>query len=83
MVKIDLFKAPNILDVPEDMRAQQYYILVGSYKTGASEDGGILRMYRFNNTTNQLEEVENRKYEGFGRIVDVTYRERFNQTIPT
>ncbi|HBB08316.1 MAG TPA: hypothetical protein DCZ73_11260, partial [Bacteroides sp.] len=43
MVKIDLFKAPNILDVPEDMRAQQYYILVGSYKTGASEDGGILR----------------------------------------
>ena len=83
MVKIDLFKAPNILDVPEDMRAQQYYILVGSYKTGASEDGGILRMYRFNNTTNQLEEVENRKYEGFGRIVDVTYRERFAMTIPS
>ena len=83
MVKFDLFKAPNNLDIPEDMRSQQYYLLVGSYKTGASEDGGILRMYRFNNTTNQLEEVENRKFEGFGRIVDVTYRERFAMTVPS
>ena len=83
MVKFDLFKSPNILDIiPEEMREQQYYLLVGSYKTG-SEDGGILRMYRFNNTTKQLEEVENRKYEGFGRIVDVTYREQFIMTVPS
>ena len=27
--------------------------------------------------------VENRKYEGFGRIVDVTYRERFTMTVPS
>ena len=63
------------------MQAQQYYLLVGSYN--GSNNGGTLRMYRFNNTTNQLEIIENRTYEGFGRIVDVTYRERFTMTVPS
>ena len=81
MVKFDLFKSPNPLDIPENMQAQQYYLLVGSYN--GSNNGGTLRMYRFNNTTNQLEIIENRTYEGFGRIVDVTYRERFTMTVPS
>ena len=81
MVKFDLFKSPNPLDIPENMQAQQYYLLVGSYN--GSNNGGTLRMYHFNNTTNQLEIIENRTYEGFGRIVDVTYRERFTMTVPS
>ena len=49
------------------------YILVGSYRDDASDDnGGILRMYTFDRTSNTF--VEAARYEGFAKIVDVAYR---------
>ena len=49
------------------------YILVGSYRDDASDDnGGILRMYTFDRSSNTF--VEAARYEGFAKIVDVAYR---------
>ena len=49
------------------------YILVGSYRDDAADDnGGILRMYTFDRTSNTF--VEAARYEGFAKIVDVAYR---------
>lgn len=76
MVKIDLFKWLKPTSIPDNMKEQEHYILVGSYRQDATDDnGGILRMYKLDNATGKLNEV--RKYEGFAKIVDVTYRERF------
>lgn len=76
MVKIDLFKWVNPGAIPEDMKAQEHYVLVGSYRQDATDNnGGILRMYKLNTSEGKLEEVS--KYDGFAKIVDVTYRERF------
>lgn len=76
MVKIDLFKWLSPSAIPEDMVPQQHYVLVGSYNSSSSDNnGGILRRYRLNNSTGELELVN--EWDGFARIVDVTYRERF------
>lgn len=76
MVKIELFNSLAMDNIPEEILPQQHYILVGSYKTNATDNnGGILRMYKLDNSTGELQEV--RKYDGFAKIVDVTYRERF------
>ena len=76
MVKIDLWKwlSPSVID--EDKVPEQHYVLVGSYNSGAADDnGGILRRYRLNNSTNNLELVD--EWSGFAKIVDVCYRERW------
>lgn len=74
MVKINLFRLSN-KNLPEEKEEWQYYILVGSYRNDATDDnGGILRMYTFDNSTSTFEEVA--RYDGFARIADVTYRER-------
>lgn len=72
MVKISPFRVYT----PTGDRADwQNYILVGSYRNDATDDnGGILRMYDFDRTTNTFKEMA--KYDGFAHIVDVTYRER-------
>lgn len=76
MVKIDLFKWLMPTSIPDNMKEQEHYILVGSYRQDATDDnGGILRMYKLDSSTGKLEEIN--KYEGFAKIVDVTYRERF------
>ncbi len=62
--------------IPEDKVAEQHYVLVGSYNPATGGDnGGILRRYRLNNSTNSLELVN--EWSGFAKIVDVCYRERF------
>lgn len=76
MVKIDLFKSLSLTNIPEEVLPQQHYVLVGSYKTSATDNnGGILRMYKLDNATGGLQLVK--EYDGFAKIVDVTYRERF------
>ncbi len=74
MVKISPFTEyiPSDGDIREEW---ENYLLVGSYLNDATDDnGGILRMYNYNRTTNSFEEVA--RYDGFAKIVDVTYRER-------
>lgn len=76
MVKMNIYSSAKLANVPEEKDPWQYYVLVGSYRRDAADDnGGILRMYRFDNTTGTLSLVH--QYDGFARIVDVTYRERF------
>ena len=53
---------------------QQYNLVVGSYKKGTGPDRGILRFYKFNQTTGTLTLLS--EYTGFGKIRDVLYRER-------
>lgn len=63
-------------NIPDEMMLQQHYVLVGSYKNAATDnDGGVLRMYKLDNSTEELKLVK--EYDGFAKIVDVTYRERF------
>lgn len=76
MVKMNIFSSAKLTNVPEEKEPWQYYVLVGSYKNDATDNnGGILRMYQFDNTTGTLNLVH--QYDGFAKIVDVTYRERF------
>ncbi len=76
MVKIDLFKNLSMTNIPDEMMLQQHYVLVGSYKNAATDNnGGVLRMYKLDNSTGELKLVK--EYDGFAKIVDVTYRERF------
>lgn len=76
MLKIDLWKWLMPSSIPEDKVAEQHYVLVGSYNPATGGDnGGILRRYRLNNSTNSLELVN--EWSGFAKIVDVCYRERF------
>ena len=65
----------NLSDQSEEFLEQQYYLIIGSYKKDATDGtGGILRFYKFNQSTGTLTKVK--EYDGFGTIRDVVYRER-------
>lgn len=56
-------------------RERNFQLLVATNKDGADEDNcGIIRMYSVPNLMGDL--VKKSKNTGFGKIVDVTYRER-------
>ena len=56
-------------------RARGFNLVVATNVDGANEDqGGIVRMYDVPNLMGDL--VKKKEHTGFGKIVDVTYRER-------
>ncbi len=76
MVKINLWKWLSPSAIPEDRMPEQHYVLVGSYNPNTGDDnGGILRRYKLNTSTGNLDLVN--EWSGFAKIVDVCYRERF------
>lgn len=76
MVKTDLFKTLYIQNIPEEVVNDQYYVLVGSYDPSTGDNnGGTFHRYRLNTSTGNLELVD--EWDGFGKIVDVVYRERW------
>ena len=66
--------ASDLSDQSDAFLEQQYYLIVGSYKTTDDGKGGTLRFYKFTQATGELSLVK--EYTGFGRIKDVVYRER-------
>ncbi len=78
MVKFNLFyNAPNAntFNKTDEFMAQQYLLIVGSYKKDSTDgNGGVLRFYKFNQENGSLTLVN--QYDGFGKIKDVMYRER-------
>ena len=79
LLKFNLFQTEKskLSDSSDEFMEQEYYLIVGSYKkTATNENGGTLRFYKFDQTTKTLTKVS--EYSGFGRIRDVTYRERCN-----
>ena len=77
MVKFNLFlhSTTQLSDKSEEFAAQQYQLIVGSYKTSSTDgNGGVLRFYKFDQATGTL--TLDKEYEGFARIKNVMYRER-------
>lgn len=77
LLKFNLFKhtQEQLTDHSDEFMAKQYLLIVGSYKKDATDgNGGILRFYKFDQSTGSLTLVD--EYTGFGRIKDVAYRER-------
>ncbi len=77
LLKFNLFQntEANLSDSSEEFMNQQYYLIVGSYKKNATDDnGGILRFYKFDSSSQALALVS--EYTGFGKIRDAVYRER-------
>lgn len=77
MLKFNLFLHPTTMlsDKSEEFAAQQYQLIVGSYKTSSTDgNGGVLRFYKFDQATGTL--TLDKEYEGFARIKNVMYRER-------
>ena len=68
MLKFNLFLHPTtqLSDKSEEFAAQQYQLIVGSYKTSST--------YKFDQATGTL--TLDKEYEGFARIKNVMYRER-------
>lgn len=58
-------------DQSDEFMAKQFQLIVGS--TTKDENGGIVRFYSIDVTGKMTLEEE---YKGFGKVVDVTYRER-------
>ena len=76
MVKTDLFKTLFIDHIPDEVFNDQFYVLVGSYDPSTGDNnGGTFHRYRLNTSTGNLELVD--EWDGFGKIVDVVYRERW------
>ena len=74
MLKFNLFvnmQLSDLADHSDEFLAKQYQLIVGS-STSAS-DGGFVRFYAIDNTGKMTKKEE---YKGFGKVVDVTYRER-------
>lgn len=61
----------DLNDQSDEFMAKQFQLIVGS--TTSDENGGIVRFYSID-TTGKMKMVE--EYKGFGKVVDVTYRER-------
>lgn len=77
MLKFNLFlhSTTQLSDKSEEFAAQQYQLIVGSYKTSSTDgNGGVLRFYKFDQATGTL--TLDKEYEGFARIKNVMYRER-------
>lgn len=77
LLKFNLFQTTKdkISDSSDEFMEQEYYLIVGSYKKNATDDnGGMLRFYKFDQAQKTLTKVS--EYSGFGKIRDVTYRER-------
>ena len=76
LLKFNTFMRPasDLSDQSDAFLEQQYYLIVGSYKTTDDGKGGTLRFYKFTQATGELSLVK--EYTGFGRIKDVVYRER-------
>ena len=76
MVKTDLFKTLYIDNIPEEVFNDQYFVMVGSYDPSTGDNnGGTFHRYRRNTSAGNLELVD--EWDGFGKIVDVVYRERW------
>lgn len=77
LLKFNPYQRPQseLSDQSDEFWAQQYNLIVGSYKKNATDDnGGILRFYKFDQSNQTLTLVS--EYTGFGKIRDVVYRER-------
>lgn len=77
MLKFNLYQNPDLgelSDASDEFLAKQYDLIVGSYDTQAAKNGGKLGFYRINRSAHTVTKLE--EYDGFGRIVDVVYRER-------
>lgn len=77
LLKFNTFMRPesSLSDKSEKFLEQQYYLIVGSYKKGdTTGKGGKLRFYKFDQASGSLTLMK--EYDGFGKIKDVTYRER-------
>ena len=77
MVKTAIFKTLLNSSIPTEIfENDQYYIFVGSYDaTTGDNNGGTFSRYRLNTSTGNLELVDG--WDGFGKVVDVCYRERW------
>ena len=77
LLKFNLYQNPQKFWNPSDAFAEQeHYLVVGSYKKNATDNnGGMLRFYKFDQSTGTLTKVS--EYSGFARIKDVVYRERY------
>lgn len=73
MLKFNMFALGDNPHKPADM---QYRLIVGSEETGGDKDlKGHVRMLELPATSTQNASVY-RSYDGFGKVVDVVYRER-------
>jgi hypothetical protein len=78
MLKFNLYRQGNpddLNDRSDEFMARQFELMVGSYDASAGgNNGGRLAFYRVDGVNNSV--AERAGYDGFGRIVDVVYRER-------
>lgn len=73
-LKFNLFQnmvLKDLNDQSDEFMAKQYQLIVGS--TTGDENGGVVRIYNID-TTGKMKLME--EYKGFGKVIDVTYRER-------
>lgn len=61
----------DLNDQSDEFMAKQFQLIVGS--TTSEENGGAVRFYSIS-ATGEVKQVD--EYKGFGKVVDVTYRER-------
>lgn len=74
MLKFNLYlnmKLSDLNDQSEEFLGKQYQLIVAS--TTSAVDGGVVRFYNIDSTGKMTKKEE---YKGFGKVVDVTYRER-------
>lgn len=73
-LKFNLYQNMDISklnDQSDEFMTKQYQLIVGS--TTNDENGGVVRFYGID-TTGKMKLME--EYKGFGKVMDVTYRER-------
>lgn len=74
MIKFNLFMNMQLSDLndnSDEFLGKQYQLIVAS--TTGTADGGVIRLYKVD-PTGKMSKAE--EYKGFGKVVDVTYRER-------
>ncbi|MCF0173535.1 MAG: hypothetical protein HUJ91_07420 [Bacteroidales bacterium] len=63
-------------DTSDEFDALQHLLMVGSYKKGATDNnGGIFRLYKFDQNARTLTKVY--EFSGFAKIRDAVYNERW------
>ena len=74
MIKFNLYvnmQLSDLNDQSDEFLGKQYQLIVAS--TTSAVDGGTVRFYHIDSMGKMTKKEE---YKGFGKVVDVTYRER-------
>lgn len=76
-LKFNLYKIRLMTDLnnqTDEFLNQQFQLIVGTYNNSADGNGGKVALYEVDGTSNTVNKLH--EYGGFGKVKDVTYRER-------